>query len=81
MQVLTYVLSIEIALTVTVFCRRQAGREGVSRGDQERGRRAAELQLHKQVQQLDGQADGRQVFQQSVLAVADRGFCYLPGRK
>lgn len=75
MQVLTYVLSIEIALTVTVFCREASRERGrVSRGDQERGRRAAELQLHKQVQQLGRQADGRQVVQQSV---ANRGICYL----
>ncbi len=53
----------------------------MSRGAQERGRRAAELQLHKQVQQLGRQADERQVFQQSVVAGVNRGVCYSPGRK
>lgn len=67
MQVLTYVLSIEIALTVTVLCREASReREGVNRGNQERGNEgnqiwAAELQLDKQdnKEKAGRQVDGR----------------------
>lgn len=45
----------------------------MSKGEQERGGRAAELQLHKQVQQLGRQEGGQQVFQQTVAAVANQG--------
>lgn len=52
MQFLTYVLSIEIALTVTVFCREASRERGSEQRRSGEKSRAAELQLHKQVQRL-----------------------------
>lgn len=77
MQFLTYVLSIEIALTVTVFCREASRERGSEQRRSGEKSRAAELQLHKQVQRLgrraDGPVGGQQVFQQTeMMAVVNQ---------
>ncbi len=61
MQVLTYVLSIEIALTVTVFCReasRERGSEQRRPGERKEGCRTTVTRAGSTVRQAGGWAAG-----------------------
>lgn len=79
MQVLTYVLSIEIALTVTVFCReasRERGSEQRRTGERKQGCRTTVTQAGSTIRQARGWAASISVFPWPT-----KGVCYLPGRK